>query len=998
MSGKNCVYILSSLLCAGAVIAEAQEKSVFTPPQTIPPSALAPNTVPAPAPAPVPVKQQDFGKGFATLFQMGLPRLEGARPASINIYNSLVSTNDYGIGHGGSQIIGWIKAAEKNTEPVSCIVGGVFECKLYDHAALMKIQSDKMKKIAAKKLSKRQMFSMMMPEHNCFSGKWKMSTPAKTAEDIKKLLQSKDNEYMFKSDKSKYGLLLLQAAQLYESGAKAEANEIAGMLFKAGGSKEVLQAAINVLAESKYLRAYCDFIESQDWGKFNTDLEGIIGKFKNNWEDVRYVKAVQAAVAARVKNPALPALPALKTSTPLSKADLELVAELSKINQDDYNNSGMMYGCWLLTDNKSKDDADKEQQVPNVLDKIKAGGIKSVPLLIAMLDDDWLLSFKDRNGYSRRMFRNDSEDNENEQKADKKQEADLTEAAGRLELPMTRGQLARKMLEPLIIPENKEQEYTIIEKKGEEFKALAVAWYEAVKKLDAKGLQNKYLCDGSESQKALVLDGMIAGVDDTTAPLIEKALLESDSSMMNQDLLIRYCDIRKEKAKPFIEKLRTKCYQQLDKQFSGQVQNQEAMPSKEKAKEMMDKFFDQLNQSKPKASLEDVVKEMLTTTDEEGFMLIARNFARAAKDQPAEKIYQICLDSAVQAKDPKQKLFLLYMLQMPHEGKQKSKLDIAKFKVQLEKLLADQSVLPERYGGKQVIPLITACMIEATAKEKLEGKAGESANMQELSALYGHWDNKCTQYLIRRAKAILNGTSADKLPVLVNADDLKDTQIKEAKTKIAGKSEAEIKDYCNNAQLEDLIPLGAAIQQDNQLNVKLLPLANQIVEVDTDIPELKEQLAKFKGKTLNEQILQEIIKFAENCMQNDNIVDVSLLRRSCMQGMVLTLSRSQAKQGTGNSKRIHGGMGGASGRRMLRAYLAFSGSSNEGMSRVVKVKNKPQEKNLDQKLAENVNEYTESNDDQKEQEKKFIEAFNTAFLKDGNALWSGRIIINGMEY
>lgn len=984
MFNKPCICILSSLLCAGVVIVEAQEKTVTE------------------APAPAQSKQQDFGKGFSMLFQMGLPRQEGAQPALINIYSGPASTHNYGINSIGSQITGWIKTADKNTEPATCLVGGVFECKLYDQSALMKMQSEKIKKNSTKKLSKRQMYSMIMPEQNCFSGRWKISTSAKITEDIKKLLQNKNNEYLFRSDKSKYGLLLLQAAQLYESGAKPEANEIAGMLFRAGGSKEVLQAAINVLAESKYLRAYCDFIESKDWGKFNADLEGIISKFKNNWGDVRYVKAVQAAVAARIRNSEPPEL---KTLNPLASEDRELVAGLSKMSQADFDSSsGLEHrysgDFWLFPADKNNDKTDEEAdnapKTPNALDKIKAGGIKSVPLLIAMLDDQWLLSFKDRNGYSRQTFRVDSEDNDNEEKAEVKQDASLFEAAEHLEMPMTRGKLARKLLEPLLIPENQEQAYAISQKKDEEFKALCLAWYESIKILSGKDLQKKYLSDGSEFQKTLIIRSMIAGVDDTTAPLIEKALLESDSNMMNQDLLLSYCEARKDKAKPFIEKLRTKLYQQLDKQFNGQNQAVvEGMPSKEKAKADLDKFLEQLNQSKPKASLEDVVKEMLATTNEEEFMHIVQKFARAAKGRPTEKIYQICLDAATQAKDPKQKLFLLSMLQIPYEGKQKSKLDITKFKVQLEKLLDDQSELSEKFGGRQAIPLIAACMVESMAKKKLEGETDDMSNMLELADLYGRWDEKYTQYLIRRAKAILAGANVDKLPTLVKADELKDAQISEAKARIAGKSEGDIKELCRPAQLEELIPLSVAIQQDKLLNGKLLLLANQIVDADSDIPEIKDQIVKFKGKTLNEQVLQDIFKLVENCMQNGQKVEGALLRRPCLQGVVLKLNRPDVNA---RNRNMNAGMGGASNRQMLSAYLAFSGSQHEGMSRMIAVKNKPQEKNLDQALAENVNVDSEINESQKEQEKKFIEAFSSAFLKDGNALWAGKIIINGMSF
>ena len=498
MSGKICIYILSFLLLSGSVIADTKTQPDST------------------------KQQQDFGKGFAMLFQMGLPRLEGARPALVSIRKGGPLFYNYGLPefvHYYSvsyyTICCWIKVPDNSTKPETCIIGGVFKYKLFNHTE-----------------------------------KWETITPAEMAKYIKEFLQNKDNANVFLDDSSKYGLLLLQAAQLYESGAKFEANEIAELLFKADGSKNVLQAATNVLADAKYLRAYCDLIESKDWKKFNEDLEKIIGRFNNEWENVRYAKAVQAAVASRVKTPEPPDL---KTLIPLSADDRELIKQLSLINGRDYYQSELIYECWL----SDVENTDKDQKGLNALDKIKARGINSVPLLIAMLDDEWLMPFFDKNRFGHRRYRNDKENKEKEKALEKNHEANLAEAADYLDVPMTRGMLARQLLEPLIMPENKEQEIAF-EKNSKDFKAQCVAWYESIKKYDSKSLQKKYLITGYELQKRNALENMIAVADDSTAPLIEYMLL--DCNMLSKNLLTQYCNIRKDKAKPFIEKLGLKYY------------------------------------------------------------------------------------------------------------------------------------------------------------------------------------------------------------------------------------------------------------------------------------------------------------------------------------------------------------------------------------------------------------------------------------------------------
>ncbi len=266
MSGKICIYILSFLLLSGSVIADTQVKPASPPPQ------------------------QDFGKGFAMLFQMGLPRLEGAQPASIIIEYKPIETHKYNVfDFGVGKFFGWVKIPKKNTEPATCIFYGIFECKLYNSSAIMAILKN-----SASKPSGQDTWATPTeyPEYVYFSGDWKIIPSAKIAEYSKLSMPCETSEQSpqktFPGDAlheglQNYGLRLLLAAQLYDSGAKSEANEIANCVFKRGGDKEVLQAAINVLADAKYLRAYCDLIESKDWKQFNADLERIITIFQNKW-------------------------------------------------------------------------------------------------------------------------------------------------------------------------------------------------------------------------------------------------------------------------------------------------------------------------------------------------------------------------------------------------------------------------------------------------------------------------------------------------------------------------------------------------------------------------------------------------------------------------------------------------------------------------------------------------------------------------------------------
>ncbi|MHB9138824.1 MAG: hypothetical protein ACYC4Q_05425 [Victivallaceae bacterium] len=916
---KLCLCILSFFICIGAVIADPRAKS-------------APEA-----------QQPDFGKDFAMLFQMGLPRLKGAQLVLVTIYKSPVPTYDYKIPTSaivheltlvGEPSISWMKFPDNNTEPAACILGGVFECKLYNRWAITPSEE---------------------ANPNSFAGEWQIITPAQIAEDINKIFQLKNNEndennnydeYGVRSDKSTYGLLLLQAAQLYESGAKQEANKIATRLFEANGSEKVMQAALNVLAGAQYLRAYCDLTESKDWVKFNADLKRIIGKFKNYWENVRYAKAIQAAVAKRIKNPEPPEL---KTSIPLSEDKQNLIVQLSKINQEDLAG---LNGCWLFdNNNKAQDDADKTRKKPDVITRIESGGIKYIPLLIAMLDDEWMLPFRNTDRYSYNTLNAETE-----------QDCNLADAAGHLPTPMTRGELARRLLKPLIIPAKGNDD----EKNGA-FKVRCQSWYDGIKNLNIKELQKKYFSDGSESQKAVALRSMIAGVDDTTAAAVESALIEYNSDLKAKNLLYMYCKTRPDKISQLVEKLRAGCYQHLNQKFKEQTQEYKS------SKEKLDRYLDWLDPAKSVAPLEDVVKEMQATTTAKALMSVSSKFTRSAMGQPMAKIYQVCLDAAIQSKNIKKKRLFLDLPEMLQDGKSPNRQDIMKFKTQFEKLLADQSISNWPFGGNQDFALIVAEKIEAI----YTGKNNDQ---------YYLWDKKYKQFMLRRAQAIIDGIQDDKLPKLMDIKELKNSQISEAKARISGKNNNEIRAFCKQSQLEELLPLSAALQQDKKLNSKLLPLANLIIEIDTDNPEIKVQIAKFKGQELTEQVLQEILKIAENYMMNvqNQILDVSIVRSSSLQGVIIKFDSTilDPDFNINHADRLLVGF----------SLNNFSG----GMSRNVILKNRQHSKTVDPELTARNDFFNPdvSEKSQKIQEQKFMKDFNKAFLKDGNALWAGKILIS----
>ena len=902
-------------------------------------------------------QQQDFGKGFDMLFKKGLPRLEGAKPAFIYIEDSGALAHDYGI--RGTTITCWIKTSDKKTEPAACIVGGVFECKLYDCDTMMKMKYEK-----------------LIPAQNCLSGRWRsIATSGKVAEEIINSLKNQD------VTPSKYGLLLLQAAQLYESGAKTEANEIAGMLFKAGGYEKTLRLALGTLAGGQYMSAYYNLLESQDWVKFNAELEKIIGKFKDDWDNVRYAKAVQSAAAARAKNPEPPEL---KTSIPLSATDRELIASLSRMTQRDYNTSGRkLSSFWLFNNNP---DAVEARKTADAFGELMAGGIKSVPLLIAMLDDESLLPFMDNWHFQRVTFSPD------EFHGDENRAASLSESANHMVIPMTRGKMAVIMLQPLLLPENENEEMSFFShfRNDEHVKEQCRAWYESIKNLGIKDLQKKYLTRGSQSQKTAVLENMVACADDTTAPQVEAALLESIpdyiTALKNVDLLARYCEIRQEKAKPFIEKLRDRSYSSMDSQSGIGNAVRKATATQADTNKKLEQFFDYLTQLQSAYSMEDVVKEILAAVNDQELNFKSDKFERAAKGQPIDKIYQICLDAAVTAKDFRQKEFLLYLLPEQNEFSTGSRLDITKFKAHFEKLLEDQSIPAEKKYSSRTIQLIAARKIEISAKKRLRDSEYDNSSKHEMTGLYSSRDEKYAQYSIRRARAILDGYPVDKWPRLVNAEDLKETQILEAKLKISGKTPAEIKEFCRLATLEYLIPVGVAIQQDSELNRKLLPLANQITEAETntDIPEVKAQIASFKGKSLNEQLLQEIFKLAEKCIQSGGVVEVSLKRSACLGGIVMKFSSTARKLNAEDENFIEP-------REQILIGNFSLGNASENTRKSIMVKKKSVEDSLDEKLIDNTDLNKKS---EEEREKKFFETFNTAFLKDGNALWAGEVKID----
>ena len=878
-------------------------------------------TAPAGAPAAVPpaavsTNVQDYSQGFGTFVRMGLPDTSKAKYVKLDSYGaSMFDMITYSMQE--IQLSGNAWLVSENKDDKSVLVSSTGRTlRLFDQKTFTKKQEAEARSNAVAKASAAEKDGAK-PAVGGLSrrggdlaqtGTW---APADLSRDLTKATAFVDKKIKAKaaggretrydsflqSDEAS-GTLFLLAVFAWQNGKVQEANVLAGSLFTlVGDSRKVIVGALNVMADAQLAVTAEDFQTTHDWKAYHASVSALLKKYPVGWRKAGAVKMLADRLLARA---AMAEPPAVKGEG-LGDEDLKLAAALASecAPEGRYSSSGEL---WILPPDKAmrgmKDDS--------VTGRIKARGLKSVPLLIALVPDETFCP-QMRNDRFGRMSYYSSSDSE-------KSEAERAQTDyNRMNRPLTRGEIARSMLAPLC-PREENARHDEDEATPEEVVDAAKQAYATLKALSPEALAQHFLNKGDSSQKQAAIGYLLQSDVEANAPKIEAFLLAPPSEeagviAMGADsgLVQQYVEKRGEKAAEFVEK-----YAAMRKKIelpAGMAGNDKYVKQMEKRAEREIKT---LRAMVKKQDLSETVSALANSDDENESAMMAYS---ALGRQPPDKAVPALLAVAVQATNVAARARILQMMPMLRysgmreeiqEGAssesmeaamkslaEKNKLNIGTNAAAWKLLLADTRVMPEGRMYSDGEYEMTIADMAATDIETLYAATSLMEQFGGREGLENLRPEVAMKVTRARAAARLAGKPEDQLPKMPSADDVAADRRKAIDAEVLKAAPAALGAFLDKLTDSESLYLAEAAEENEAIMKVLAPRSRRIVAVKT-APELPAaeaaQLKKLVDTTISTNAIAEMREVCKRQLAQGKPVSAKLSSSGLGKGLALNVT------------------------------------------------------------------------------------------------------------
>ena len=872
----------------------------------------------------------DYSKGFSKFYKFGLPDVKNTKYIKLNMYSGSMGISNHFRYQAKIDGDSWLISENKKTGKAKIIVNNGAIVEVYDHTKLIQAAT---KKQSGKK---RKSWDFRNMTEGKLTGNWKKANLKKDADRIIKHLKEQQTKKHFWGQES-LGNWFLFAIHLNQKGMKDKANELAGIVFELGkGKRKVILQALNALADAQYAAAYMAFKETNDWKQYSADIDKIIGRFRKGWKKTAGVKKLSEMLKKHLEGQTN------KLPEGLTKEDAEILKELSSKKLENFSDN-----LWVISDISPKNTKKDKKEKPDVIKKITSRGIKSVPVLIALIGDDQLVwadkdSFANRFGGFGRTYHHNSSSNKN----------DADQIFRKLKRPMTRGEVARKILTSVVIQEveidnngneiNRESEGD----DSEEFKELTEKWYKANKGKTNLEFARLYLNEGNKAQKNNAVTYMLAKKIKSEYPVIEEFLLSGTRPKHGNDfrdkLAIKYAGRRGPEAEDFVKKYIEIMDPDGEIQAEAEVKKKEREKKKDKKKKSKDsnemfiqnqgdvnnwqkkqilQVIEQLKGLTSKESVEDIIDDLLSGKKKwnNGIRRLLANRLKLS-DKDIDYKLGIILKGALKSANNKKGSVANDFLRIAHscangtlmslnmmflgnfnteEDKQETPPKAEKNKKVWLKLIASTTPFKEdMYGVPVSVGEIAAIYSEMIYNE------GEKTDLLYPNNILGKANLK---RLVERSKARFNGVKDEKLPKIPSIMDLSEGDLKKETDKLLAKVKKakDIKKFASTLSLHDLLILRKVLDKDKTQNNRLIPFANKITNVTSSVKS-GEKFAKFKGKPLSASMVNELRDFTIAALKNKKNIKCKLFRNALFKGMSIVIEEKKEDDKTDSNNKTEG--------------------------------------------------------------------------------------------
>ncbi|MEM1059875.1 MAG: hypothetical protein AAGK14_11555 [Verrucomicrobiota bacterium] len=555
----------------------------------------------------------DYGPGFNKLREVGLPSLTGARYVRLELDGLEVSSLAENFTATGNA---WLLDEKDGRGRFLTMLGKEIEVS-------------------------------RSPDADGLTGQWKDADVGQDAEALLEHLRAQNdgegaNYSHFECD---LGTALLFAAALHATGNRQDANAVASEVFRIAGAPQMpVERALSIL----YLQAYEALLErlerDGDWAGLVAATIELSGRFNHDTPIRAQVLANADALAERAKKRPPPEI----SGPHLDDEDRQLAQRLAAA--DGASLGALPESNWLLGESA-------EDTGEGWIGEVTARGVRSIPLLVALLRDDYPIPVRERtlalSSMDERHQHALSEDHKNRIHSALGNH-DPSRLPGIISRPMSRGELAGLLLARLS-GDGRQLLFQSLYPMGEDLDGTPesrVGLYAkpAMDLFDELGGKPKediaaYLLDNGSDAAALEAIGLLLSTEQAIeATRLEAAILkrtENPHEMLEMATL--YAAARGPEAEAFVDRLEPELRQAFKRQMGGHGNDAQL-------DQMLGRAMNQLRALARDASLEDILTELKTRPLDSPDPVVVPPRLRL-QHAPGEVVSRL-LSAAVEADEP----------------------------------------------------------------------------------------------------------------------------------------------------------------------------------------------------------------------------------------------------------------------------------------------------------------------------------------------------------
>ncbi|MBK1881673.1 hypothetical protein JIN85_04565 [Luteolibacter pohnpeiensis] len=488
----------------------------------------------------------------------------------------------------------------------------------------------------------------------------------KLIESIQQARKEDSPEYFLKGygnfSSEEAGPFFIFAVQLHQHGDAELANQLVNALFLAAPNREVvLDSGINLIADQAYSKLIEQFYQSQDWKALHQGLMELVQKFPRGWQARNAVGLLLEPSKARAESqPPRPLTldgisldpEAVQSIDWMLKApssnDFEIPEELAeqlsqlpasarqqylsqmsnagnRILTDDLRN-------WLLADKKTFDES-KSIAVPTL-----RLGMKAIPVLIALAEDDYLTYFPNSPANSFSMsFDSDLGPVEN-----------MQQQLAHLNHPLRRSDIATQLLDAMLPASD---DY-VREMDASQTKSAALDFWQQHQNDSRDQLAYAYLTSSSKEQKIAAASIIATSSDESLHQKFEAQILNSVSPVKEIETVATYIRKRKTPTTEFFKVYRSAViaqYQQIEPS-----EDYELGMDRKMAMEIMKQMGAKAEGLSIQGRARELARENLENPE-----ISIRAFYNSIKEEPLAKQFLAMLAGAKAATEPRTRSYFL---------------------------------------------------------------------------------------------------------------------------------------------------------------------------------------------------------------------------------------------------------------------------------------------------------------------------------------------------